>query len=298
MAAPKRSTPTCSTIGRSLICLEYLPARWAGREWLSGFTGSVGIADRHRRFRRIMGRWPLLVASRSAIGRNRYRPDEAFLLGSSTQHIDWLGETMKPGQTVGVDGAVLGLAGGARLLQQALIAKGALLRTDLRLCWKKSGPAARDFADRTSFANYVAPHAPKSRAAKLAAVREAMNGYGAQWHFISTLDDIAYLFNLRGSDVNYNPIFVAHALVGPERTSLFVAEGKVPPALQAILTADGVDVLPYPQAPAALAALPAGATLLLDPRRITLGLRNAVPETPVIVKEAHQPHHFRQIEEE
>ena len=266
---------------------EYLPARWAGREWLSGFNGSGGTLIVTADFAGLWadGRyWSQAEVQLAGTGIALMK----IPVGSSTQHIDWLGETMKPGQTVGVDGAVLGLAG-ARLLQQALSAKGALLRTDCDLLeeiW-----TGRPTLPTEPVYEHVAPHAPKSRAAKLAAVREAMNGYGAQWHFISTLDDIAYLFNLRGSDVNYNPIFVAHALVGPGRTSLFVAEGKVPAALQAILAADGVDVLPYPQTATSLAALPTGATLLLDPRRITLGLRNAVPET-VIVKEAINPTTF------
>jgi Xaa-Pro aminopeptidase len=131
---------------------------------------------------------------------------------------------------------------------------------------------------------HAAPYALLPRAAKLAAVRQAMREYGAQWHFISTLDDIAYLFNLRGSDVNYNPVFVAHALIGPERATLYVAEGKVPDALRAVLTADGVALAPYAEAAAALSALPAGTTLLLDPRRITLGLRQAVPSAVQVVE--------------
>jgi Xaa-Pro aminopeptidase len=147
---------------------------------------------------------------------------------------------------------------------------------------------------------HATPHATLSRAAKLAAVRDAMRRADAQWHFISTLDDIAYLFNLRGSDVSYNPIFVAHALIGKERAILFVADGKIPASLQAILVADGVDIAPYTQAAKTLQALPADARLLLDPRRVTLSLRQAIP-TSVGVVEAINPTTFaksRKSEEE
>lgn len=111
-----------------------------------------------------------------------------------------------------------------------------------------------------------------------------MAAHGASHHVISTLDDIAYLFNLRGADVSYNPVFLAHALVGPERATLFVADGKVASALRATLESEGVDVAAYDRAAAALAALPAGTTLLLDPRRITFGTRQAVAEGVRVVE--------------
>ncbi|WP_312435112.1 aminopeptidase P family protein [Janthinobacterium sp.] len=251
---------------------EYLPAHWQGRAWLSGFTGSVGT----------------LVVTQDDAGvwtDGRYwEQAESELAGSgialkkipsgaSVLFIDWLGQTMQAGQTVAVDGAVLGLAN-ARLLQQAL-AQGVTLRTDTDLLhdvWmeRPALPAAAIF-------EHGAPYPALPRSDKLAALRAAMAVHGASHHVISTLDDIAYLFNLRGADVNYNPVFLAHALVGPQRTTLFVADGKLPSDLRATLEQQGVDVAGYGTAAAALAALPDTATLLLDPRRITYGTRQAVP---------------------
>jgi Xaa-Pro aminopeptidase len=115
------------------------------------------------------------------------------------------------------------------------------------------------------------------RADKLAATREAMRALGADRHFISTLDDIAYLFNLRGADVNFNPVFVAHALIEPDTATLFVSESKVPGAVRDRLLADSVQVAPYEEAVVKLEALPEASTLLVDPRRITAGMRQAVP---------------------
>jgi len=265
---------------------EYLPGRWQGREWLSGFTGSVGTLVVTQDFAGVWtdGRyWEQAETELAGSGIGLKKIPS----GASVLYIDWLGETMQPGQTVGVDGAVLGLAH-ARLLQQALGAQ-VTLRTDtdlLQQVWldRPTMPAAPVF-------EHGAPYPALPRTEKLAALRAAMAQHGASHHVISTLDDIAYLFNLRGADVNYNPVFVAHALVGPERTTLFVADGKVPAALRATLEQQGVDVAPYEQAAAALAALPATASLLLDPRRITYGTRLAVPET-VRVVEAINPTTF------
>jgi Xaa-Pro aminopeptidase len=266
---------------------EYLPGRWKGREWLSGFTGSVGTFIATADFAGVWtdGRyWTQAEAELAGSGIALMK----IASGASLQHIDWLAENMAPGQTVAVDARVLGLAT-ARLLAEALAARGVALRSDIDLLeqiWHERPelPAAPVF-------EHVAPFATTTRAAKLAQTRAAMEKLGAQRHVISTLDDIAYLFNLRGADVSFNPVFLAHALIEPDHATLFVADGKVPADLRERLRADDVRIAPYAAAEAGLKALAAGDTLLLDPRRITAGMRAAVPEG-VRVVEAVNPTTF------
>ncbi|HDV6325726.1 TPA: aminopeptidase P family protein [Burkholderia cenocepacia] len=267
---------------------EYLPERWQARRWLSGFTGSVGTLVVTADF---AGLW---VDSRYWV------QADAELAGTgvhlmkmtggqqSAPHVDWLAQNVAAGATVGVDGAVLGVAA-ARGLTAALSARGIALRTDVDLLdaiWPERPGLPGD-----AVFEHVAPQADTTRASKLAEVRRAMQAHGAQWHFVSTLDDLAWLFNLRGADVNFNPVFVAHAMIGAERATLFVADGKVPPALAASLAQDGVDVRAYDAARASLAALPDGATLLIDPRRVTFGTLEAVPAGVKLV-EAVNPSTF------
>jgi Xaa-Pro aminopeptidase len=266
---------------------EYLPGRWKGREWLSGFTGSVGAFIATAGF---AGVWT--DARYWDQAEVELAGSEVALMkipsGASVLYIDWLAAKLQPGQTVAVDARVLGLAT-ARLLADALGARGINLRTDLDLLeevW-----TARPTLPTAPVFEHAAPHASASRADKLAEVRAAMAQLGANRHFISTLDDIAWLFNLRGADVNYNPVFLAHALVGPQRATLFVAEGKVPADVAERLRADGVALAPYDQAAAALAALDGDAVLLVDPRRITAGMRAAVPPGVKVV-EAVNPSTF------
>jgi Xaa-Pro aminopeptidase len=263
---------------------EYLPERWKAREWLSGFTGSVGT---------------LIVSSDFAgvwVDSRYWMQAEAQLAGTgielmkiggagSIAHIDWLAERMSGGSTVAVDGAVLALAA-ERLLDSALAARGITLRTDLDLLdevWDN-----RPELPAQPVYEHVAPFAPTPRATKLAAVREQMRALGATHHFISTLDDIAWLTNLRGADVSYNPVFVAHLLLHAAGGTLFVTDGKVGAELKAKLKADGIAIEPYAHAATALRELPAGATLLIDPRRLAFGLRQAIP-TDVKVVEAINP---------
>jgi Xaa-Pro aminopeptidase len=266
---------------------EYLPGRWKGREWLSGFTGSVGTFIATADFAGVWtdGRyWTQAETELAGSGIALMKIPS----GASLLHIDWLAANMAPGQTVAVDARVLGLAT-ARLLAEALAARGVTLRTNVDLLdevWSDRPGLPLD-----PVFEHGAPFATATRAAKLADTRAAMDKLGAQQHFISTLDDVAWLFNLRGADVSFNPVFLAHALVGPEHATLFVADGKVPAELRERLLEDQVRLAPYAEAGAALAALPAGSTLLVDPRRITSGMRAAVPEG-VRVIEAVNPTTF------
>ncbi|WP_248320576.1 MULTISPECIES: aminopeptidase P family protein [unclassified Caballeronia] len=267
---------------------EYLPERWQGRQWLSGFTGSVGTLVVTKDF---AGVW---VDSRYWTQAEAQLAGTGILLmkmmgGQQTApHVEWLAENVPSGGVVAVDGAVLGVAA-ARTLADALTARGITLRTDVDVL-ESVWPERPGLPDAPVY-EHAAPHASVGRAEKLAHIREAMRGKGAQWHFISTLDDLAWLFNLRGADVSYNPVFVAHALVGLDDATLFVAEGKVPDALKAALVRDNVRVAPYADAMQALASLPAGSTLLIDPRRITHGLLEKVPSAVNIV-EAVNPSTF------
>jgi Xaa-Pro aminopeptidase len=251
---------------------EYLPERWQGRQWLSGFTGSMGTLVVTLETAAVFADsryWVQAEAELAGTGTELVK----IPAGNSTAHVDWLVAHVPAGATVGVDGSVLGLAS-AQLLEATLSKAGVALRTDfdaLAEVWpERPGlPAAAVYEHR-------APQAPLARAVKLANVRAAMAAHGASHHFISTVDDIAWLFNLRGADVSFNPVFLAHALLDAHGVVLFVADGKVDAALRAALANDGVRLAPYAQAGAALAALPADATLLLDPKRVTFGLRGFV----------------------
>ncbi|HUN93238.1 MAG TPA: aminopeptidase P family protein [Burkholderiaceae bacterium] len=260
---------------------EYLPPRWQGREWLSGFTGSVATlvvtADAAT----------LWVDSRYWVQAEAQLDGTPIAMmkvtsGASLAWQEWLASRLPAGAVAGADGAVLGLAA-ARSLEAALSARGARLRSDLDLLdevW-----IGRPGLPAEAVREHAAPFATVARSAKLAAIREQVRQAGADFHLVSTLDDIAWMLNLRGADVPYNPVFLAHLLLNPDRATLFVGRGKIDDALAARLAADGVDLQPYDAAAAALARIPAGARVLVDPRRVTLGLRGAVPAGAIVVEQ-------------
>jgi len=259
---------------------EYLPEHWQGRQWLSGFTGSMAtliVAAERAALFADSRYWVQAEAELQGTGIDLVK----IATGTSPEHLDWLARHTPAGAVVAVDGQVLGLAA-AKALQQALDGAGVQLRTDLDLLadiWpeRPALPAQPVYA-------HSAPHAPTPRADKLAHVRRAMARHGATHHFISTVDDIAWLTNLRGNDVTYNPVFLAHLLLDLTGGTLFVGDGKIPAALAALLQADGIALAPYAQAAAALGRLGAGCTLLIDPKRITHGLRQPVGAACAVVE--------------
>lgn len=246
---------------------EYLPGYWQGRQWLSGFHGSVGTLIVTADFAGVWADsryWEQATKELNGSGIELVK-----LQPGQPSPLDWLAEQTPEGGVVAVDGAVMAVAS-ARTLSSKLEALGARLRTDIDLLQEV-------WRDRPSLPNapiyqHLPPQATVSRGEKLAKLRETLQERGADWHFIATLDDIAWLFNLRGGDVSFNPVFVSFALINQQQATLFVALSKVDADLRAVLEQDGVTLRDYSEVADALRAVPSGASLLVDPARVTTGL--------------------------
>ncbi|MBC7701502.1 aminopeptidase P family protein, partial [Aquabacterium sp.] len=261
---------------------EYLPERWQTREWLSGFTGSSGtliVADSQAAVFTDSRYWAQAEAELAGSGIALFKLEGAAV----SAHVAWLKalNVMTPQAQLAVDGAVLALAM-TQSLSNALAAENWTLVTShdpVDAIWPN-----RPAAPLVPVYEHKLPHASTPRADKLAALRQALISKGATHHWIATLDDLAWVLNLRGADVDYNPVFVGHALISLDSATLFVAPGKLSADIQARLAADGVQCQPYEQALPALRALPLHARLLIDPKRITWGLREAVPAGVAVIE--------------
>lgn len=263
---------------------EYLPDHWSGRAWLSGFDGSVGtlVVTRQEAGLWVDSRYWVQAETQlagSGIALMRLLP------GQPEAPMRWLAESLEEGQCVGFDPAVVSLAN-ARKLADHLVPAG------IR---RRHGP---DLLDDIWTQRPALPRAPiyahaqewldESRATRLARLRESMAAHSADWHMISTLDDIAWLTQLRGSDVDFNPVFLAHLLIGRREATLFVTPGKLDEALTAALADDGIRVADYGDWQARLGQLSSTSRILLDPARISLATRKALPEGAAL-SEIFQP---------
>ncbi len=260
---------------------EYLPERYKAREWLSGFSGSMGTLV-------------VTLTEAAVFADSRYWEQaerelkhtgvllEKIPTAAGTHHLDWLCARLSKADVAAVDGTVMGLAA-TRALRAAIEPTGASLRTDidmLETVWHDRPP----LPVKPIYA-HTAPQANIDRTEKLRNIRQSMTQVGAQWHFISTLDDLAWALNLRGQDVEYNPVFLAHALVGLNEVTLFVDASKVPSQLLAQLNADGISLAPYETALSALSKIASTDTVLIDPKRITWAYRCALSESVRVVEQ-------------
>ena len=159
---------------------EYLPTRWQTRQWLSGFTGSMGTlvvtADRAALFADSRY-WEQAAAELDGSGIELVK----IPTGAASHHIDWIAAQLQRGQVIAVDGQVLGLAV-AQQLRTALDKAGITLRTDIDVInqvWpdRPAPPTRSVYAHRS-------PHADEPRTARLARVREATAQHGATHHFV------------------------------------------------------------------------------------------------------------------
>ncbi|SSB99938.1 MULTISPECIES: aminopeptidase P family protein [Pseudomonas] len=246
---------------------EYLPGYWQGRQWLSGFHGSVGTLIVTGNFAGVWADsryWEQATKELEGSGIELVK-----LIPGQPGPLDWLAEQTPEGGVVAVDGAVMAVAS-ARTLGGKLAERGARLRTDIDLL-EEAWTDRPSLPDQPVYA-HLPPQATVSRVEKLAKLRESLKERGADWHFIATLDDIAWLFNLRGADVSFNPVFVSFALISQQQATLFVSLDKVDAPLRAVLEQDGVTLRDYSEAAAALREVPDGASLQIDPARVTVGL--------------------------
>ncbi|MDE2053381.1 MAG: aminopeptidase P family protein [Xanthomonadaceae bacterium] len=251
---------------------EYLPGHWTTREWLSGFTGSAGTLVVTADF---AGVWTdsryFSQAERQLAGSGVELVK--LVVPHTAEHVTWLCAHVSKGDKVACAADMLSLAS-ERSLRKQLAEHGAeLVEDDL--------PGAI-WNDRPSL-----PHAPvfehpleyaiHGRAEKLADVREAMKHVGASHHIVSALDEIAWVLNLRGSDVEYNPVFLSHLLIDAGDATLFVEASKLDPKLQKAIAAAGIRIAPYDEVGDALAKLPPGAKLLLAPAQISAATARSIP---------------------
>ncbi|MGG4604435.1 M24 family metallopeptidase [Paenalcaligenes sp. Me131] len=252
---------------------EYLPEHWQARAWLSGFGGSAGSLLVTQDF---AGLW---TDSRYWVQAESDLRDSgiALMRQGDTGVLDplpWVEAHLAEGDVVAIDGNVLSM--------QSFDSWSRIHDSGLRLETSLDLPGQM-WAERPAL-----PHAPvyehaleyaiESRTQKLQQVREQMQALAVDGHLISSLDDIAWLLNLRGGDVPYNPVFLAHFWLDADRAILYVAAGKVPPALVKALRADGIELRDYAQVADDLAHLPDDIAILVDPQRVTVGTLLAAPQ--------------------
>lgn len=257
---------------------EYLASHWQVRRWLSGFNGSAGTLVVPAAAPAML--WTdsryFLQAARQLEGTEIVLMKEGIPGTPSIE--EWLAANLQSGATVGVD-AMLFSTGSLRSLRKALKARDIRLETTF-------DPVDTLWPDRPALPKcevfvHDEKYAGRPASAKIADALEAARMHGADAVFVSALDQVAWLLNIRSRDVRYNPVVTSYVYLGPEGTVLFVDPDKITPEVDAYLKAQGVDTRPYAAVRSFIFGLSTRRHVLLDPASTAYGILEAFGERAV-----------------
>jgi Xaa-Pro aminopeptidase len=202
---------------------EYLPDLWKRREYISGFTGSAGDVVVTEKSAGLWtdGRYYAQASQQlTGSGIDLYRASE-----KETPNIpQFLVQNLKEGDVVGIDPTTFSY-------DQLILLKKDLGQNGLKISLSEDNLVDSIWTDQPSLPGFpIKVHslrfAGESVESKLQRLREAMHNSGSNVHILSALDAIAWLFNLRGNDVNYNPVFISYAIITLQEARLFAIKDK------------------------------------------------------------------------
>lgn len=254
---------------------EYVGDYFKSREYITGFTGSAGTAVFTRDHAGLWtdGRYFLQAESElKGSGIQLYKMGEP-----DTPTIEaFLQQNLPEQGVIGFDGRVTGLSLG-RAYQEIAESKKGKTAFDMDL-------VGEVWSDRPALSDEKAwslsdQYNGESTESKLARIREKMQEYKADLHVLSSLDDIAWIFNMRGNDVAYSPVILAYAVVSMNHAVLYADASKFSDEMKTSFKDLGVELKPYDAIYQDLTSVAPDQKVLVDPKRISYTLYHCIPES-------------------
>ena len=219
-------------------CGEYIPERWKSRRWISGFTGSAGVAVVTTDKAALWTDSRYFIQATEQLSGTEFQLMKEKIEGTPSI-CEWLGSVLSAGDRVAVDGWVNTVA-------EVKDMKAELERYGLQLVTTLD-PYAKIWTDRPAIPDSKVfvqgmEYAGESASSKLERVRLRIGQHALLTTF---LEDIAWTLNLRANDILYTPFFVSYLMITPESATLFINEEKVPADVREYLRAEGVVIRPY-----------------------------------------------------
>lgn len=266
---------------------EYVPDHWKGREWISGFDGSAGVAVVTQTSAALWTDSRYFIAAESQLKHTEYQLMRIGL-PDTPSIAQWIGQELQ--QTdfteVGMDGFVNTKAFVQQMVNDLRKEGGITLRTNF-------DPLAQIWSDRPAIPkNKVEIHplqyAGESTSSKLTRIRKALRLQHADGTMLSALDDIAWTLNLRGTDVHCNPVFVAYLLISTHAAVLYIDPEKLTEEVQSYLKAEGVSTRSYDEITQADRHYP-DYTILLDAEQLNAHIFSVFQKQHVITASSPVP---------
>lgn len=273
---------------------EYPAARWETRRWISGFTGSAGTivvtADK-------AGLWTDSRYFLQAIDQLQGSGIELYKLAlPETPSIpEFLLTELHEGQTAGFDGACYSIAD-SRTLVQKLSRKGIKVDSSMDL----PGEVWDDRPEIPGDSLFEMPieYSGKSTSEKIEEINAMLRESEADCTILSALDEVAWTFNIRGTDVTYNPVVISYAFVSKKENVLFIQPKKLTEEAAKRLKEEGVILADYSMIRTYLSRLPENSRVFLDPAKTNVAIYNALPEGATIVEGIAPANHLKSIKNE
>ncbi len=259
---------------------EYLPERWQTRSFISGFTGSAGMV--------------IVTPEKAALWTDsRYFLQAEMELGGTgielvkmrtaghPEPAEWLKQQLQQGEIAGTDewcistGQFCGMKNQLESSGISLIESGDLLDK----IWENRPklPDAPVFEHELRYAC-------TSRSEKIAQINAELTKLGADMQVVTALDDLAWTLNLRGSDVECNPVFLGYGCISKNESVLFINQGKISPELLQKLQDEKITIIGYEKLTEYLQKLAPNTRILVDPDRTSQAIVAHIPETCQIIE--------------
>lgn len=258
---------------------EYVAPYWMSREWISGFTGSAGTAVI------LMDKAGLWADSRYFLQAEKELEGSGItlykeMLPETPSITKFLCQNLKPGESVSIDGKMFSV-------QQVEQMKEDLAPYQLQVNLF-GDPLKNIWKDRPSMPDapafiYDVKYAGKSCGEKVAAIRTELKEKGIFALFLSSLDEIAWTLNLRGSDVHCNPVIVSYLLVTQDEVVYFISPEKITQEVNEYLQEQQVSLRKYDEAESFLNSF-TGENILIDPKKTNYAIYSAINPACKVVR--------------
>ena len=258
---------------------EYVSEYFRVRAWLTGFTGSAGtvVVTENEAHLWTDGRY-FLQAAEQIKGADIIL--ERMGEPGVKNYVEWIASNVEAGSIVGFNGKVFTVAE-FHGLEKAFAENGIKIAPQEDIfndLWKNRPPmpTAKVFIHDVKYAG-------KTIAEKLKEVKGILGKEQVDSMLLSSLDDIAWLLNLRGADVQCNPVFLSYFLIKSDKNILYIDKCKIDETVKSYLNINNVEIKPYEEVIDDLKAI--DGTIAFDPTKTNVWLRNALSPSVRIKEE-------------
>lgn len=254
---------------------EYTQAHFKSREWISGFTGSAGtvVITKDKAFLWTDGRY--FIQAEKELEESEI---ELFKSGESDVPTinEYLEQILKEGQTVGFDGKLFSYKE-TQQMEKSFSKKNIKLNIEYDLINKIW--SSRPNLPREKVFIHDIKYSGRDVEKKLKCIRSIMKEKNTDYYLVSSLDDIAWMFNIRGNDILYNPVVISYALISLEHATIFIENEKLDVNVKKYLAENNIDIKDYYFIKDELENLPDEKTIYFDPSKTSIWCYKNIPQT-------------------